>query len=123
MDDFLSKLSQARFVVISNGRVALTKTVTRSELLAHGKLGAFADLFVAPDTSLVPGATIYGDAPEWTTVEPLESQRLGVGQHTISVYWTMTAQHCDGFSTNVANDCLPADESLVTSATFEVIAQ
>jgi hypothetical protein len=122
MDDFLSKLVQERFVV-SNGGTTITKTVTFPDLVAHGKFGTFGDLFVAPDTTLVPGTTIYGDAPEWTTVEPLESQMLGVGEHTIDVYWTMTKQHCDGFSTNVANDCLPAGESLVTSTTFTVVAR
>jgi hypothetical protein len=121
MDDFLSKISQEKFVV-SNGGTAITTTVTRSDLLAHGKLGAFGDLFVAPDTTLVPGVTIFGDAPEWTTVEPLSSQMLSVGQHTIDVYWTLSKQHCDGFTRIVAYSCLPAGETLVTSTTFEVIA-
>jgi hypothetical protein len=121
MDDFLSKLVQERFVV-RNGGTTITRTVGRSDMLAHGKLGAFGDLFVAPDTTLVLGVTIFADAPEWTTVEPLESQTLSVGEHTIDVYWTLTKQHCDGFSTNVGADCLPGGESLITSTTFTVVA-
>jgi hypothetical protein len=120
MDDFLSKLSRERFV-ISNGGAPITITVTTPDLLTHGKLGAFGDLFVAPDTALVPGVTIFGDSPEWTTVEPLDSQMLSVGQHAIDVYWTLTKQHCDGFTRDVSLSCLPAGETLVTSTTFEVI--
>jgi hypothetical protein len=121
MDDFLSKLVQERFVISDRGPTIIT-TVGRSDLLAHGKLGTFGDLFVAPDTTLVPGVTIVAGAPEWTTVEPLESQTLSVGEHTINVYWTLAKQHCDGFTSNIATSCLPAGESLVSSTTFSVVA-
>jgi hypothetical protein len=122
MDDFLSKLSQETFL-ISNGGAPLTITVSSPELIADGKLGAFEDLFVAPDSSLVPGVTIFGDSPEWTTVEALDSQALSVGQHNIDVYWTLTRRHCDGFTTGASLSCLPQGETLVTSTTFEVIAR
>jgi hypothetical protein len=121
MSDFLSKLSRERFV-ISNGGAPVTITVTSPNLIAHGKLGAFEDLFVAPDTSLVPGVTIFGDSPEWTTIEALDSQTLSVGQHTIDVFWTLTKRHCDGFTMETSLSCLPEGETLVTSTTFEVIA-
>jgi len=121
MDDFLSKISRARYVVSRDGRVEITKTVTRRELLAHAKLGTFGDLFVSPDTTLTPGVTIYGAAPEWTTLEPFSSRRLGTGQHTIDIYWTLTKMHCDGFAPDITNDCFAAGETLSTSTVFNVV--
>jgi hypothetical protein len=121
MKDFLSKITQARYVVSRDGRVEIARTVGRRELLARAKLGAFGDLFVAPDSTLTPGVTIYGAAPEWTTLEPFSSRGLSVGQHTIEIYWTLTKQHCDGFAADPANDCLPAGESLTTSTLFDVV--
>jgi hypothetical protein len=121
MRDFLSKLTQARYVISRDGTVELTRTVTGRELFAHAKLGRFGDLFVAPDDSLTPGVTIHGAAPEWTTLEPFSSRSLAVGQHTIEIYWTLRERHCDGFAADPANNCLPAGESLTTSTVFDVV--
>jgi hypothetical protein len=121
MDDFLSKISQARYVISSDGQAEITRTVETPELLQRAKLGRFGDLFVAPDDTLVPGVTIEKRAPEWTTLEPFESRLLGVGEHTIQIYWTLTKPHCDGFAPDPVNDCLPAGESLTTSTTFTVV--
>ena len=122
MTDFLSKITQARYVISRDGRTELTRTVTGRDLFRRAKLGTFGDLFVAPDTTLSPGVTIYGASPEWTTLEPFDSKRLKLGQHTIDIYWTLTKQHCDGFAADVASNCLPAGESLTTSTQFTVVA-
>jgi hypothetical protein len=122
MADFLSKISQARYVISRDGEVEMARTVRGRALFARAKLGRFGDLFVAPDTTLVPGATIGGRSPEWTTLEPFDSRTLGVGEHTIEIYWTLTEPHCDGFAPDPTNNCLPAGESLSTSTTFTVVA-
>jgi hypothetical protein len=122
MADFLSKLVRARYVVSRDGKVELARTVERPELLARARLGRFGDLFVAPDSTLTPGVTIHAAAPEWTTLQPLPSRRLGAGQHTIDIFWTLRDQHCDGFAADPVNDCLPAGESRTTSTVFEVVA-
>jgi hypothetical protein len=120
MADFLSKLTRARYVISRDGEVEVTRTVHRTALLARAKLGRFGDLFVAPDTTLVPGVTIEAGAPEWTTLERFDPARLGPGEHTIEIYWTLSARHCDGFAPDPVNDCLPAGESLSTSTTFTI---
>ncbi|MEV6492682.1 hypothetical protein AB0M20_29285 [Actinoplanes sp. NPDC051633] len=121
MDDFLSKIVQARYVISRDGEVELARIVNRRHLLDRAKLGRFGDLFVAPDTTLVPGVTIHRASPEWTTLEPFTSRRLDIGSYTVDIYWTLAEQHCDGFTTDVANDCLPAGESRVTSTNFDVV--
>jgi hypothetical protein len=120
MADFLSKISQARYVVSRDGQVELTRTARRPALLARAELGRFGDLFVAPDDTLVPGVTIDGRSPEWTTLEPFDSRSLAAGEHTIEIYWTLTKPHCDGFAPDPVNNCLPAGENLSTSTTFTV---
>jgi hypothetical protein len=50
MRDFLSKLTQARYVISRDGTVELTRTVTGRELFAHAKLGRFGDLSVGQHT-------------------------------------------------------------------------
>jgi hypothetical protein len=119
MQDFLSKVARARYVVSRDGRAEITRVVERRRLLDHAKLGEFGDLFVAPDSG--SGVTVHGAAPEWTTLEPFSSRGLGLGEHTIEIYWTLTRQHCDGFGTDAASNCLPAGESLVTSTAFNVV--
>jgi hypothetical protein len=120
MVDFLSKLTEARYVISRDGDVEVTRTVRRPELLLRAKFGRFGDLFVAPDTTLSPGATIYGAAPEWTTLQPFSSHALATGEHTIEIYWTLRKRHCDGFGADPINSCLPAGESLTTSTVFTV---
>ena len=119
--DFLSKLTQARYVISRDGRVETTRIVRGPALFDHAKLGQFGDLFVAPDTTLVPGVTIEAESPEWTTLEPFDSRRLGVGEHTIQIYWTLAEPHCDGFAADLANNCYPAGETLTTETTFTVV--
>jgi hypothetical protein len=122
MLDFLSKLTEARYEISdSDGRVEITRTVRRPALLVHAHFGRFGDLFVAPDTTLVPGVTIGGRAPEWTTLEPFDSRSLDIGDHTIEIYWTLSEQRCDGFAPDPVNNCLPAGESLTTRTTFAVV--
>jgi hypothetical protein len=123
MTDFLSKITQARYVISRDGQTEITRTVTRRDLLRRAKLGTFGDLFGAPDTTLVPGVTIHGPSPEWTTLEPFGTHRLNLGQHTIDIYWTLTKQHCDGFAPDLVNNCLPAGETITTSTRFTVVAR
>jgi hypothetical protein len=120
LTDFLSKLTQSRYVISRDGHVEITRTVRRPSLFQRAKLGRFGDLFVAPDTTLVPGATIEARSPEWTTLEPFDSSDLPVGEHTIEIYWTLSEAHCDGLTPDPALSCLPAGESLTTTTTFTV---
>lgn len=119
MEDFLSKISQARYVISRDGRVEMTRTVERRKLLAHAELGEFGDLFVAPDNSA--GVTIHGAAPEWTTLESFSSRELATGEHLVEIFWTLKKRHCDGFGTDPVANCLPAGESLATSTSFNVV--
>jgi hypothetical protein len=121
MVDFLSKLTESRYVISRDGRVEISRTVGRPALFQRAKLGRFGDLFVAPDTSLVPGATIEARSPEWTTLEPFDAGELPVGEHTIEIYWTLSQDHCDGLTSDPALSCLPAGESLTTTTTFTVV--
>jgi hypothetical protein len=121
MADFLSKIERARYVVSRGDQVLLTRTVGRRALLRHSKLGEFGDLFVAPDSG--SGVTLHGAAPMWTAVQPLSSRRLSVGQYRIDVYTSFTKQHCDGFGSDPAANCLPAGENLATSTVFDVVAR
>lgn len=119
MKDFLSKITQARYVVSRDGRVVTARTVERRQLLDRAEQGEFGDLFVAPDTG--GGVTIHDSAPEWTTLEPFSSRGLSRGGgYQIEIYWTLTHRHCDGFGADPVANCLPAGESLATSTAFEI---
>lgn len=122
MADFLSKLTQARYVISRDGEVEITRTVRRPALLERAELGRFGDLFIAPDSTLVPGVTIDARAPEWTTLEPFDSRGLALGEHTIEIHWTLSERHCDGFAPDPTNNCLLAGESLSTRTTFTIVA-
>ena len=37
-------------------------------------------------------------------------QPLGVGEHTLELFWVLSAQHCDGLAPVVEENCLPAGE-------------
>jgi hypothetical protein len=37
-------------------------------------------------------------------------QPLGVGEHTLELFWVLSAQHCDGLGAVVEENCLPAGE-------------
>jgi hypothetical protein len=45
-----------------------------------------------------------------------------VGEHTIDVYWVLSAMHCDGLTDNIPFSCLPAGENRFRTfqPTFEV---
>lgn len=121
MADFLSKLTRSRYVISRDGQVEISRVVEGRALFGHAHLGRFGDLFVAPDTTLVPGATIEARSPEWTTLEPFDARHLPVGEHTIEIYWTLSEAHCDGFTRDTALSCLPAGETLTTQTTFTVV--
>jgi hypothetical protein len=121
--DFLSKLAQARYVISRDGVVEVERVVRGRDLRAHATFGRFGDLFVAPDTTLVPGAVIPAEAPEWTTHEVFDARRLPLGEHTIEIYWTLSDRHCDGFAADPAIDCVVAGETLSTSTDFTVVAR
>lgn len=37
-------------------------------------------------------------------------QPLGVGEHTLELFWVLSAQHCDGLAPVVEENCLPAGD-------------
>ena len=45
----------------------------------------------------------------------------GSGQHSVAVYWTFTAPHCDGFTASQGTSCLPAGKTLVKQISFTVV--
>jgi hypothetical protein len=49
------------------------------------------------------------------TLDPLPD-----GGHVVELYWSFTAMHCDGLGKVLADNCLPAGETLFTKVAFEV---
>ena len=48
---------------------------------------------------------------------------LTPGQHSVAIYWTLDAQHCDGFAANASANCLPAGKTLVRQISFQVVPE
>jgi hypothetical protein len=69
-----------------------------------------------------------GELPNAPGLPAVDSANLGsldplpVGQHSITVYWNFSAQHCDGFTASQSS-CLPAGTTLVKQIAFNVVAQ
>lgn len=70
--------------------------------------------------------TWEGELPEAPGLPAVNTVSLGsldalpAGQHSVAVYWTLSAQHCDGFSAS-SSDCLPAGKTLVRQISFDVV--
>ena len=45
---------------------------------------------------------------------------LSRGHHTVQLFWVLTAQHCDGISTEEAESCLPAGANPLALVPFDV---
>ena len=45
---------------------------------------------------------------------------LSLGHHTVQLFWVLTAQHCDGLSTEEAESCLPAGANPLALRPFDV---
>ena len=45
---------------------------------------------------------------------------LSLGHHTVQLFWVLTAQHCDGLSTEEAESCLPAGANAQGLRPFDV---
>jgi hypothetical protein len=98
IDDFVSKLATVK-VVIDSGTPrertylfdgsAITRTDIDVEEVAPGAAGA-----PYPQASILP------------RLKP-----LNVGDHFVEIFLILTAQHCDGFSTDAELNCLPAGPS------------
>jgi hypothetical protein len=101
IDDFNSKFVRARYVHDIGTPQEKTFTFGPREVLRTG--------FVGPD-----GLPFTG------FVSPV-FKPLGVGQHTSTVFFTLSAEHCDGLGTNRAENCLPAGEFLYAEVPFEVV--
>jgi hypothetical protein len=54
---------------------------------------------------LVPGNPPFPMAAIMPRLQP-----LSVGDHTLQIFWVLSAQHCDGLAAVVEENCLPAGE-------------
>lgn len=104
LEDFLAKFVAVKYVVDAGTLQERTYTFPASDKLWIGE-------------------SPFG--PGFPAVHPITLGTLrpvSVGDHTVRVYWVMSAMHCDGLGTDVTVNCLPAGEvpyfSAVTS--FEV---
>jgi hypothetical protein len=100
LDDFVAKFAGVRYVVDAFSSHPKSFTFTNvDDLFADDVLG-----------NPVANTITLG------TLNPLPK-----GEHTVALYWTMSALHCDGFEANVQDNCLPAGESLFEAFAFEVV--
>jgi hypothetical protein len=68
-----------------------------------------------------------GELPDAPGLPAVDSADLGsldplpVGQHSVAVYWSFSAPHCDGFTASQGTSCLPAGKTLVKQISFNVV--
>jgi hypothetical protein len=107
VDDVLAKTSSIQ--VVTDGGTRLEQTYSFSptdedafhyDLTIHEINPAFPDL---PGFIVIPRM-----AP------------LSRGHHTVQLFWVLTAQHCDGISTEEAESCLPAGANPLALVPFDV---
>jgi hypothetical protein len=78
-------------------------------------------VFLPNDGNIFSGP--FGDQkfPIWISPITLGSVHpLSIGVHTVSLYWSFSALHCDG-GRSVDLNCLAAGEHLFREVTFEVV--
>jgi hypothetical protein len=100
LEDFIAKFIGVKYVIDPGTQ--------------HQRIYVFPnddDLGVVTD----PGQSVVNPAT-LGTLKP-----LSVGDHVVDSYFLMRAMHCDGFGDVVADNCLPAGETLFTTAPFTVI--
>lgn len=105
-EDFIAKFTAVKVVVDAGSKKPKTFTFTPAAALR-------ADL-------------TYGDYIGFGFDIPLiwtipKVGPLPVGDHTVQVFWTFSAQHCDGFGDDPALDCLPAGDTLMRQFSFAVV--
>jgi len=103
LDDFRGKLIAVGYVIDSGSPHPFSQWFP-SDALWVGEL---------PEAAGLPAAN---------TVSIGMLNPLPTGQHVVDVYWELAAQHCDGFGTNPAADCLPAGKTLARRIPFDVVA-
>ncbi|MCY0934843.1 hypothetical protein [Streptomyces sp. H34-S4] len=102
IDDFNSKFVSATYVHDIGTPAEKTFTFKKKQVLRTGFVG---------DDGL----------PYSVAVSP-PFKALDLGPHTNTVYFTLKAQHCDGFGTVVEENCLPAGTFAFSSDTpFTVV--
>lgn len=100
LDDFHAKLVSVRYVVDPGTPQERSYTFTDTEKLWTGKLAGLPAINVVTLGALHP---------------------LSTGQHVYRQYWKFSAMHCDGLAANAQENCLPAGETAMYGAKFEVI--
>ena len=100
LEDFVAKFTAVRYVVDAGTKHERTYVVPTSDRLWIGELEGLSAVNTVTLASLKP---------------------VSVGQHTIAVYWTFSAMHCDGLAANAVENCFPAGETFYTATAFEVL--
>jgi hypothetical protein len=105
LEDLVAKLLEVRYVIDPGTNQEKTVVFPNNGTLFTGEqeLNGPGDFFPIANT-ITLGA-----------LKP-----LSVGLHEVAVYWRLSAMHCDGFSANVEENCLPAGESSFTPVPFAV---
>ena len=95
IEDLRSKLKGVKVVVDGGTKQETTSTFTPAEALR-------TDLLFS---QLVLGAEPFPMAATLPRLKP-----LSVGNHTVEVFWALSAMHCDGLGPSVTYNCLPAGD-------------
>jgi hypothetical protein len=106
MADFLSKLTAVKVIVDGGTARERTSTFAPSSTLF---LGHTLD-------ELFPGAPSFPIAMTLPRMKPLP-----IGEHTWTLVWVLSAEHCDGLTTSPADGCLPAGENVFPTRTLTVV--
>jgi hypothetical protein len=106
-EDFLSKLTAIRVIVDGGTARERISTFAPSSTLFLGH--TLDDLF--------PGTPPFPIAMTLPRMNPLP-----IGQHTFNVVWVLSAEHCDGLTTDRALGCIPAGENIFPARTLTVVA-
>jgi hypothetical protein len=107
VDDVLAKTSSIKVVVDGGTRQEKTYTFTPSDEDAFR-----TDLTIHDINPANP------DLPGFIVIPRMAP--LSRGHHTSQLFWVLTAQHCDGLSTEEAESCLPAGENAASLRPFDV---
>jgi hypothetical protein len=107
LEDFVQKFVQVRYVIDPNSEHEQTVVFPNAGNLFTGPVSLFPGL--PEDFKAVVSPATLG------TLRPLP-----VGDHAVEVYWTLSAQHCDGLGDVVDENCLPGEEFLYVNPPFTV---
>jgi hypothetical protein len=99
LEDFLAKFSGVKYVIDPGTEQSKTTVFQNTGNLFIGTFNGF------PRVSPVTLGTL---------------KPLPVGEHTVEVYWELSAMHCDGLGTVIEENCIPAGESKRNTVAFEV---